>query len=78
MTEIKKDDYVLVAGEANEVFKVAGVVNSSVILTTGWAEPLSKCTRIPERFHNKISTMTTRHLDFETVDYLYRKEDNGS
>ena len=71
---IKAGDYVLVSGEANEVYIVDRVQDKSVILNTGWAEPIDKCTLIPKEFHDKVSTMTSRHLDFEIVDYLYRKE----
>ena len=74
MTEIKAGDYVIVAGEANEVFEVSKVEGKSVILTTGWAEPIDKCLRIPRKFHNKISKMSSMHLDFEVVDHLYKKD----
>jgi len=71
---LKHGDYVIVSGEANEVYTVDHVKGKSVVLTTGWAEPIEKCTLIPKKFHSKISTMTSRHLDFEVIDYLHRKD----
>ena len=71
---VKAGDYVIVVGEANEVFEVDRIDGRSVILTTGWAEPINKCTPIPKKFHALISTTTTRHIGFDVMDMM--EEDN--
>ena len=67
---ISKGDYVLVNGEATEVFRVQDENNHSIILSTGCAEPIEKCKRIPIKFHKHITRTIKLHLDFEYIDQI--------
>jgi len=72
--KIKEDDYVLVSGEADEVFRVIKVVDNSVILSNGVAESKIKCTLIPKKFHNKLYIISTTYIDSDSIRQI-RKED---
>jgi len=69
---IKAGDLVVVAGEANEVFTVTLVRKGgkSVVLSTGWVEPIEKCVKIPKSFHKDIHTVTTRHINFDIMEAI--------
>jgi len=71
---MKTNDYVLVAGEADEVFQVIGVKGDSVILSTGVVEPKKKCTRIPKRFHNKLHTVSSTHIDYDSFNQIMKED----
>jgi hypothetical protein len=71
MTEIKKGDKVVVLGEGSSVFDVRDVTKTSVILDTGCAEPIEKCTLIPKKYYDKIYSYTVSHLDSEVLMKLW-------
>ena len=58
---IKKGDWVLVAGEANECFQIIGVEGSRVVLDSGVYEPISKCTKIEDE--SKIYSLVRSYYD---------------
>lgn len=62
MKEIKINDYVLVSGEGDEVFRVIEVMDKSVVLSTSVVESKTKCTLIPEKFHNELYTISTTYI----------------
>jgi len=74
MKTIKINDYVLVSGEADEVFRVTNVTDKAIILSTGVAESKIKCTLIPKKFHNKLYTVSTMYIDSASIQQI-RKED---
>lgn len=74
MKKIKIDDYILVAGEANEVFQVVEVMDKAVVLPTGAVESKIKCTRIPKKFHNELYTISTTYINTGVIRQI-KKED---
>ncbi|TET61101.1 MAG: hypothetical protein E3J47_05705 [Candidatus Stahlbacteria bacterium] len=75
MKKIKMGDYVLVAGEADEVFQVTKVIDNSVVLSTGVVESKIKCTLIPKKFYNKLYTVSTMHID--SASFLQIRKEDG-
>jgi hypothetical protein len=73
---IKKGDRVVVTGEANEVFMVIGVEDKSVILHTGFAEPIHKCTVIPKKYHKEIYSSIHDYIDIETMMKIINEDEN--
>jgi hypothetical protein len=73
MKEIKINDYVLVSGEGDEVFRVIGMADKTVILETGIVEPKRKCTPVPRKFHYKLSTVSHTYLDFDSINEIMER-----
>ena len=67
---MKIGDFVIVAGESNEVFTVTALKGNSVVLNTGWVEPIHKCIRIPKELESSIHTITTRHINYEVMETI--------
>ena len=74
MKEIKINDYVLVLGEGSEVFQVVGLTDQAIFLSTGITEPKEKCTLVPKKFHNKLSTVSYMHLDSDSINQIMAGE----
>jgi len=70
---MKVGDFVIVAGESNEVFTVIGVRETSVVLNTGWVEPIHKCVQIPKEFESSIHTITSRHINYEVMETILER-----
>lgn len=65
---IKKGDQVVVAGEANEVFTVINFAkDGSIVLHTGFSEPIHKCTVIPKKYRKEIYSTIKDYIDTETM-----------
>jgi len=58
---IKKGDWVVVAGEANECFRVIAVDKNYVSIHTACREPIHKCTKVPRG--TKINKVTSYYCD---------------
>jgi hypothetical protein len=70
MTKIKPSDYVLVDGEANEVFFVIGANKTTIALSNALYEERRKCRRIPKRLHKHFYAVIKTYLDQEKIDTL--------
>ena len=77
MKEIKIDDYVLVAGEANEVFQVVEIMDKAVVLSTGVIESKTKCTLIPKKFHNELYTISTTYIYTGVIRQIQKEDEAG-
>jgi hypothetical protein len=71
---VKKGDRVVVNGEANEVFTVIGVEDKSVILHSGFAEPIHKCTVIPKKYHDIIYSTIHDYIDMDIMMKIINAE----
>jgi hypothetical protein len=68
---IQVGDYVLVSGEANEVFQVKEIHSAGhYILDSGCLEDKDKCFKIPDNLLKYIHTKTTRVLSMEFVELI--------
>lgn len=74
---INIDDYILVTGEGNQVFKVVKLVHTpykGVVLDTGWCEELKKCWKIPKKYHKEFYKDPSTYINISDITEL--TEDN--
>jgi hypothetical protein len=74
---IKIDDYVLVSGEGNEVFKVINMIDTpykGVVLDTGFCEELKKCWKIPKKYHKKFYKDPSTYINISEIPELNDKD----